>query len=153
MGGYHLVHANLAKARAELDDPLMKGFVDRMDEIDALAESTPGFVAQPTLPDEGALYTGLDLLNVSIWDSIERLREFTYSSEHAEMLDRRSEWFFQSNRPAYVLYWLPAGLLPTEKEIGQKFAHLHQHGPTPTAFTFDLPYTVQEMLQFADRRP
>ena len=35
---YHLVHANISHARADLDDPLMKDFVDHMDEIDALAQ-------------------------------------------------------------------------------------------------------------------
>ena len=52
---YHLVHANVATARAALDDPLMNDFVDRLDEIDALAQGWPGFIAQPELPDEGLI--------------------------------------------------------------------------------------------------
>jgi hypothetical protein len=78
---YQLVHANIATPRARLDDPLMKGFVDRLDEIDALAQGWAGFIAQPALPDEGIVYNKPNLVNVSIWDSIENLREFTYLTE------------------------------------------------------------------------
>jgi hypothetical protein len=34
---YHLIHANLSHARAPLDDPQMRGFMDRVEEIDGLA--------------------------------------------------------------------------------------------------------------------
>ncbi len=153
MGRYHLLHANVARARADLEDPVMRGFVERMDEIDALARGSPGFVAQPTLPDEGAVFRGLDLPNVSLWESIDDLRQFTFTGEHSEMLDRRAEWFLRPDRPAYVLCWWPAGEMPTEKEIGRRLAHLHERGPTPMAFTFDRPFTLQEMLEFEEGRP
>lgn len=145
---YHLVHANVATARAALDDPLMNDFVDRLDEIDALAQGWPGFIAQPELPDEGLIYTEPTLLNVSIWESIENLRQFTYSSKHAGLLERRAEWFVQSDLSAYVLYWSPAGEVPWEEEIKRRFEYLHFHGATPFAFTFDEPDTVEDMLEF-----
>jgi hypothetical protein len=148
MMSYHLVHANLSRARADLDDPQMKGFVDHVDEIDELAHQSPGFVAQPILPDEGSVYTGRTLLNVSVWESVEQLRRFTYSGRHSEFLDRRKEWFVQTNRPVYILYWSPAGEVPTEEEIHRRFAYLNVHGPTPHAFTFEQTYTAEEMLAF-----
>lgn len=150
---YHLVHANLATARGSYDDPIMKGFVDLIDAIDGLAQSWPGFIAQPALPDEGLIYPEPFLLNVTIWESIESLREFTYTGQHAGMLKRREEWFLQSERPAYVLYWSPASAAPSEKEIKERIEHLQLHGSTPYAFTFDHPYTAEEMLEFiADDR-
>ena len=72
---YHLIHANVAIMRAPLDDPLMAGFVDLADEIDILAQNSPGFVAQPTPPDEGQVFTGRVLLNISI----PRYREFFHT--------------------------------------------------------------------------
>ena len=48
---YHLIHANIAKMRAPLDDPLMADFVMNVDEIDALARSSPGYIDQPTPRD------------------------------------------------------------------------------------------------------
>jgi len=146
---YHLVHANLAVARAPLDDPLMAEFMANAGEIDSLAHTSQGFVAQPTPADEGTVYSEPALLNISIWESIESLRTFTYSGRHAEMLGRRAEWFVQSDRFNYVLFWYPAGEVPTEKEFRRRFEHLHQHGPTSFAFTFDHPFTVKEMLAFS----
>jgi hypothetical protein len=144
---YYLVHVNIANPRAPLDDPLMKDFVEWIDNIDSLAQNWPGFIAQPVLPDEGLIYSEPTLVNVSIWDTVENLQEFTYSSRHADLLKRRTEWFIQSDLPAYVLYWSPAGEIPTEAEIKQRREHLHRHGATPFAFTFDEPYTVEEMLE------
>jgi hypothetical protein len=149
---YHLIEANLSHGRADLDDPMMVDFVERLDEIDLLAQGWPGFVAQPTLPDGGHVYREPALLNVSIWESIEDLREFTYSSVHTELLDRRAAWFVQFDRPVYVLYWSPVGELPTEKEISNRFEHLREHGPTPRSFTFDQPFTVEDMLDFEAKR-
>ena len=150
---YHLVHANLATARTSFDDPIMKDFVDRVEEIDGLAQGWPGFIAQPVLPDEGLHYPEPFLLNISVWESVESLRKYTYMSQHADMLKRREEWFLQSIRPAYVLYWSPAWETPSEKEIKGRFEYLQLHGSTPYAFTFDQPYTAEEMLEFiADDR-
>ena len=145
---YHLVHANIAEMRADMDDPLMAGFVARIDAIDALASETPGFIAQPTPPDEGRIYPARMLLNISIWESVESLQRFTYSGRHAEAYVNRAEWFFQTEGPNYVLYWALAGQIPTEAEIKARIDYLAQHGPTPHAFTFKQPSSVEEMLAY-----
>jgi heme-degrading monooxygenase HmoA len=145
---YHLIHANLAIARAPLDDPLMDGFISRVDEIDAAARRTPGFVAQPSPADEGQVYRGRALLNLSVWESLESLDGFTHSGEHAQALQRREEWFEQREGPNYVLFWAPAGEIPTELEIASRLDYLAEHGPTPYAFTFERPFTVAEALAY-----
>jgi hypothetical protein len=136
-GAYHLVHANVARARAPLDSPLMASFVAQVEEINALARHAAGFVAQPTPSDEGAVYAAPLLLNVSVWESVESLDAFTHQGKHAEALERREEWFEQAGtRPNYVLYWVLEGHIVTEKEIEQRLDHLAKYGPTPYAFTF-----------------
>ena len=55
---YHLIHANIAKMRSPLDDPSMADFVKHVDEIDALARSSPWFINQLTPRDEGQIYIG-----------------------------------------------------------------------------------------------
>ncbi len=40
----HVAQVNIARIKAPLDDPLMAGFVARLDEINALADRSPGFV-------------------------------------------------------------------------------------------------------------
>ena len=44
MNGHHLAQFNLAGAVAPLDDPKLADFMARLDEINALAEASPGFV-------------------------------------------------------------------------------------------------------------
>lgn len=143
---YHLVHANLALARASLDDPLMAGFTNYLDEIDALAQSSTGFIAQPEMPDEGQVYGGNLLLNVSIWETVEELETFTYHSRHKSLLDRRQKWFYRRDYPAYVLYWASKAITVTEREIHRRFEQLHADGPTPLAFTFEKRFSVAEWL-------
>lgn len=144
---YHVVHANIAKMRAPFDDPRMAGFVARADEIDALAQASPGFIAQPTPPDEGDIYTGQTLLNLSIWESVESLERFVYQGDHALSLERRAEWFEHPEGPNYVLFWMLAGDVPTESEVKRRLDSLVAHGPTPFAFNFHQRFTVQEMLR------
>lgn len=145
---FHLVHANIAIMRAPLHDPRMADFVAQADAIDAIAQASPGFIAQPSPQDEGTIYTGLTLLNLSIWASVESLERFTHSGEHSLALQRRAEWFEQYAGPNYVLFWLPAGQIPTEVEVQSRLDYLRTHGETPYAFTFDRRFTVQEMLAF-----
>ena len=145
---YHLTHANIAKMRAPFDDPIMAGFVEQVDAIDALARSSPGFIAQPTPQDEGQVYTGKMLLNLSIWESIEDLVLFTYQGVHSHMLERRREWFEQYDGPNYVLYWEVAWHIPSEADVKQRVEYLTKQGPTPFAFTFEKRFSVEEMLAY-----
>ncbi len=136
--GCFLVHANVAQARAPLDSPIMADFVSKVDEINSLARNAPGFVTQPTLPDEGTVYTAPLVLNVSVWESIEHLDAFTHQGKHAIALERRAEWFEQqTTNPRYVLYWIPKGQVITEHEIKKRLDHLGQHGASSYAFTFE----------------
>jgi hypothetical protein len=146
---YHLVHANLALARASLDDPIMSGFMNRVDQIDALASKTPGFVAVPSLPDKGAVFSGLWLLNVSIWEALEPLERFVFKGPHGDALVRRAAWFKEYDGPNYVLFWLVEGVIPSEVEIQHRLEALHEMGPTPFAFNFDSPFTATEFVKYS----
>ncbi|MEJ2710422.1 MAG: DUF3291 domain-containing protein [Anaerolineales bacterium] len=145
---FHLIHANIAVARAPLDHPQMADFMARVDRIDAIAAGTPGFVSQPTPADSGSIFKEPELLNLSIWESVESIHSFTYSGQHAAALERRAEWFVQKQKYNYVLYWEEAGEIPLESEIQQRLEHLRTHGPTPYAFTFDQAFTLEQALHF-----
>lgn len=41
---YHVAQYNIARMRAPLDDPGMQNFVDRLDELNHLADRSPGFI-------------------------------------------------------------------------------------------------------------
>ena len=41
---WHLAQMNVATALYPTDDPRMSGFMNRLDEVNALADASPGFV-------------------------------------------------------------------------------------------------------------
>jgi hypothetical protein len=125
----------------------MADFVSQIDEINSLARSAPGFVSQPSLPDEGSVYTTPFVLNVSVWESIELLDAFTHQGRHATALDRRAEWFEQqTNSPCYVLFWILNDHVITEREIKKRLDHLGQHGASCYAFTFKKRFESSQAL-------
>ena len=138
---YHLAQVNIAHANAPMDDPIMEGFASRLDEINALAEATPGFVWR-LQSDSGnatdilAFDDPTLLINMSVWTSVEALEGYTYRSEHVALLRQRKLWFKKPEGPHQVLWWIPAGTLPTTEDAKARLQLLAAHGPTPKAFTF-----------------
>ncbi|MDH4379742.1 MAG: DUF3291 domain-containing protein [Vampirovibrionales bacterium] len=138
---YHLAQINISKAIAPLDTPLLKGFVDRLDEINALAEEQPGFVWRLIGEDNNATdITWSDdplvIINMSVWQTPEHLSRFVYQTKHVELLAQRSQWFKTMNTPHMALWWIPTGHIPSIAEAKERMEHLKIHGPTPFAFTF-----------------
>ena len=77
MARYNIAQVNIGRIRAELDDPMMAGFVNRLAEINALADSSPGFVWRLIESEGNATYLRpFDdprmLLNMSVWESVEQ---------------------------------------------------------------------------------
>ncbi|RNL84396.1 DUF3291 domain-containing protein [Halostreptopolyspora alba] len=141
MTEHHLAQLNVAIPNHPMDDPRMAGFTEMLDPINALADSSPGFVWRFRSEGSNDATTerpfGPDLLiNLSVWESLEALWNFTYRSEHLDLLRRRREWFQHMEEVHTVLWWLPATRLPSLDEAGERLAHLRAHGPTAHAFTF-----------------
>lgn len=138
---YHLCHLNIGPANGPLTDPVMEGFVAKLDEINQLAYQSPGFVWHLQIdinnPADLAMYGEPGMLfNLSVWESLEALYAYVYQSQHVQMMQRRKEWFGTMDGPNYVLWWIPAGELPTLEEGKQRIAYLAEHGPSAHAFTF-----------------
>ena len=138
---YHLAQLNIARALAPMDDPIMEGFASRLDEINALAEASPGYVWR--LQDESGnatSFTPFDdpmmLVNLTLWESVEALRSYSYETEHAQVMRGRKSWFERPDGPHLVLWWIPAGTLPTIEDAIHRLKLLELHGPTAEAFTF-----------------
>jgi hypothetical protein len=141
MTRYHLAELNVADLIAPLDSPQLADFVALLPEINALADRSPGFVWRLT-DETGADATSLrpfgpdTIVNLSVWESVETLRDYAYRSPHLAVLQRRREWFKPYGRPYQVLWWVEAGRRPTVAEAAQRLAMLDERGPTPDAFTF-----------------
>lgn len=140
MTAYQLAQLNLAHMQTSLDDPSMADFVTNLVRINQLGAQSPGFVW--ILEDESGTATALRpfgddiLINLTVWESIDALYQYTYYSDHAELFRRRREWFHKHSTPMVVLWWIPAGQRPTVEDARERLEHLRAHGPTPYAFTF-----------------
>jgi hypothetical protein len=72
------------------------------------------------------------------------LRDFTYrDGAHLEQLRRRRAWFSHEGLGSHlVLWWVPAGQVPTLEEAWERLALLDREGPGPLAFTLREPYPM-----------
>ena len=138
---YHLAQCNIGRAKGPIDGPVMAGFAARLDDINALADGAPGFVWR-LQTDEGnatsvqAFEDNLILFNMSVWESPEHLRSFVYRSDHASVMRQRKSWFERFDGVYLVLWWVPAGHIPTVNEAKQRLAHLQANGESAHAFSF-----------------
>jgi hypothetical protein len=135
-----LAQLNIARLAAPIDSPQLADFVANLERINALAESSAGFVwrLQTEEGDATAIrHFGDDVVvNMSVWEDVESLRSYVYETAHVEILRRRREWFEKSLESHLVLWWVPEGHIPTLHEAEQRLHSLQRQGPGPEAFTF-----------------
>ncbi|MDI6097551.1 DUF3291 domain-containing protein [Actinoplanes sp. NEAU-A12] len=141
---FHLAQMNVARLRAPLEDPSNADFVTGVDLMNELADRSPGFVWR--LREEDVDPSTLPgpkpddmIVTMSVWESLERLRDYVYHSTHLDYLRRRRDWFVPGGS-AMVLWWVEAGHIPHITEGLQRLALLGAHGPGPRAFTFRQPF-------------
>jgi len=148
----HLAQLNIAKAKYALEAPEIKEFVDNLEPVNNLAESSSGFVWR--LKDESGDATNIQafsdpniIVNMSVWESTDALKNFMFRTSHREFLRRKKEWFDNIPEDSYVLWWVPIGHIPTVEEALQKLAHLRSHGDSPNAFTFKSNFSADEYIE------
>lgn len=122
----------------------MSDFVDNLEAINALADSSPGFVWRLQTEDGDA--TGIDffgsdvLVNMSIWEDVESLHNFVYKTAHNKIMSRRKEWFHRVEEAYTVLWWAAEAEIPSLDEAKSKLELLKSRGPTAAAFSFKQAY-------------
>ena len=141
MPAYHLAQINIARMLAPIDDPVMEEFVAQLAPVNALADSSPGFVWR--LQSESGDATSIKvydddmiIVNLTVWESVEALREFVYKGAHHGVLRDRKRWFEKFDGPYYALWWVSAGHIPSTQEAKERLEHLREHGDSEYAFSF-----------------
>lgn len=141
-GNWHVAQLNIALMTGKtINDPVMKEFVDQLDTINTLAEQSEGFVWR-LKSDEGnatsynPYHDDRIIINFSVWQSTDDLKNFVYKSAHTAVMKDRKKWFENFGQPYYVLWNIPAGYIPSLDEAVERLASLQQNGPTDYAFDF-----------------
>jgi hypothetical protein len=145
----HLAQVNIALPVEPLTSPRLAGFVNALEEINALADAAPGFVWRLQTEDgDATAIRAFDddrlIINMSVWTSLEALAGYVYGGGHVRIMRRRREWFVPIKESYQALWWLPAGQLPTVADAQRRIAHLRAHGPTRYAFTFRAPFPAPD---------
>ena len=131
---WHIAQINIATFRVPRSEPVNHSFDAALDEVNALAEATPGFIWR--MQGEGDSDDPGISINMTVWRSIEDLSAFAYRNPtHRTVMRQRREWFIEM--PVYLaLWWLPGGSIPTLNEGLAKLDLIQRLGPTPEAFDF-----------------
>lgn len=138
---WHIAQINVGTTLYPTADERMSGFMTRLDEINALADSSPGFVWR--LQSESGNATDIDvggpplfMVNMSVWETVEALFDYVYKTAHRPIMTERRQWFAKPDGAYQALWWVPAGHIPTTTEGLARLAHVQSHGPSPHAFNF-----------------
>lgn len=153
---YHLAQVNIAKMLAPIDSPVMADFVANLDPVNALAESSEGFVWR--LKDDTNNATSIKvydddfiIVNMSVWQTVDHLYAYAYRSNHAHYIGRRKEWFERLSEHHLALWYIPAGVYPTVDDAVIRLNYLRQNDETPFSFTFKNRFSVADFTSFTPR--
>jgi hypothetical protein len=138
----HLAQLNIGRLRYPTDDSRMADFMNNLDLVNGLAERSKGFIWR--LKDESNNATNFrpfddpDMaVNMSVWESVETLERFAWQTIHRRFYGRRPDWFAKMEGPHFVMWWIPAGHLPTLEEAKERLTHLAANGPSDYAFGWE----------------
>ncbi|QIP14449.1 DUF3291 domain-containing protein [Spirosoma aureum] len=139
---HHLAQLNIARMLvSDIDHPIMADFVAQLDPINQLAEESEGFVWR--LKGDGNDATEFRpfdderiIVNMSVWESPEQLQAFVFKSRHTDVMKERRKWFEKPDQLMTVLWWIPAGHIPTITEAKHRLERLNKVGSGAQAFTF-----------------
>ena len=72
---------------------------------------------------------------MSVWESLEDLRAYTFYSAHAELLNERHQWVDSVAGASVALWWISHDHRPTIAESAERLRSVREFGSTPFAFT------------------
>ena len=143
MPSTHIAQLNVGVMVAPTDDPVVAEFMVNLDRINAQADAAPGFVwrlqtESGNATDIHAFANPLELVNMSVWETVDELKAYVYRTEHVDFFRRRAEWF-EADAKRLVLWNVTAGSVPALDDAVRRLEFLERHGPTVYAFGFAAP--------------
>jgi heme-degrading monooxygenase HmoA len=139
-GRPRLAQLNVARALHEYEDTRMDAFVRGVALVNGAADRSRGFVWRLADPS-GRMNSGSDpneIVNLSVWESIDDLRNFLSRTVHRHFHDRKAAWFAAPELAHAVMWWVARDHRPTLEEGLVRLHALRRDGPTPYAFDWSL---------------
>ena len=138
----HLAQLNVGRAVDALDGPRLAGFMSALDRVNAIAERSPGFVWR--LQSDAGNATDIKLtedplfiINLSVWETPADLEHFVWQTVHKRFYDQKAKWFEPQAEAHFVMWWVPAGHLPTAQEALVKLDDYRAKGNSADAFGWE----------------
>jgi hypothetical protein len=142
---WSLAQLNIARMKFDADAPQMADFNAALDPVNGAADRSPGFIWR--LESDDADSSGdrvFDdpnwLVNLTLWSDLDSLLTFVRSEIHLAIMKRRREWFEPVEEETMVLWWIPAGTLPSVPEAQRRLERIRAAGPGRQAFSFNAPF-------------
>jgi heme-degrading monooxygenase HmoA len=148
--GTHLAHFNWAILADDPGTDRVAGFENAVDKVHIVAERAPGFVWRHLADErEAAIEIGWPLFtetprliaSFSVWETPDAFRHYVYQTVHGAFLRRSEEWFEARPKPNHVLWFLPAGQIPTIADARDKVDQYLAQGPGRDVF--DVPMLME----------
>lgn len=142
ISNWHIAQLNIATMLGKnINDPIMAEFVAQLDAINALAEQSNGFVWR--LKSDAGNATDYNpynderiIVNFSVWENTDALKNFVYKSAHTAVMKDRKKWFENFGQAYYVIWNIPAGYIPSLDEAVERLGFLQKNGASDYAFDF-----------------
>ena len=141
-----IIQMNYGLMKFDADDPRMSAFNDNLAALYRLAEVHPGFIWR--MPDDEVAHQIGELghsarmsATVSMWDSVDALKDYTFNSLHGQFVTGADAWFEKIETPQLVIWDVVKTERPNFREAFDRLDHLIAHGPTSHAYgwTFARP--------------
>jgi len=154
MSSFHLAQFNIARLAAPIEAAESAEFRNALDQINALAEASPGFIWRATGAgfDAEAPAHDIDpmiLANLSVWENLEALAAFVYRSAHGHFVRHRNRWFAPAAKAYQALWWITPGQEPDRAQAFARLEHLQSCGATAYAFDFRDRFAAPSVLAHA----
>ncbi|MEX3011460.1 DUF3291 domain-containing protein [Hoeflea sp. TYP-13] len=136
-----IAQMNWGRMKYAPDNPRMAEFMDSLPSVYGKAEAHPGFIWR--MPDDEAArqlaalgYDDRFSATVSVWRSVEDLREYTFGPDHGSYYDRRAEWFEEIDEPQLVIWDVEDTARPSFKEAFDRLKLLKADGNSSGSYSW-----------------
>jgi uncharacterized protein DUF3291 len=134
-----LAQLNIAHWKYGPADPRNADFTRALDAVNTAADRSDGFVWRLIGdPNDPKITSALDqpgeIVNMSVWQSVDQLEEFVWKTIHKNIYRRKNEWFDAPKIAHFAMWTVPEGHVPDIKEGLARLAHLREQGNTDFAF-------------------